>query len=361
VLKKLNRTIRIFSWLVGAFVLAELVSRLLSGVFVLSVDNLVARELSPLRWADGPFIYDEKLGWRLKPRTVYHGQGRPEGKLSIGALGLRGSPFDARRIPQQAILIVGETQTLGVSVDDSETWPAQLGAVLGEPTLNASNWSWGLDQIVLRADELVPRLRPKILLVALGSYSVAATNYKLFGLGYKPYFEIVDGKLLLAGSPAPLVRARDAGWPQSVLGYSHLVNSFMRMDAGSWISRKILKTNWIEYSKRAHVTDQSQKIVCLLMDHLAELKIQYAMRVMIVIEYSAGELFAARPSEPPVLGCAAARGLEAMDSYQPLHALARDDRQAFRMLWQGQDESYGSPNAAGNSFLVRLVQKALSR
>jgi hypothetical protein len=361
-LNKLNRAVRIFAWLFGALVLAELVSRLLSGVFVLSIDNLLARELSSLRWASGPTIYDEKVGWQLKARTQF-----PDMKLSIGALGLRGAPYDGQHIPTQAILAVGETQTLGLNVDDSDTWPAQLALMLDESVLNGSTWDWGFDQIVLRAEELVPRLRPKTLLVALTPHSVLATDYKLFGPGnlfgpgYKPYFSVVDGKLKLAGVPVPLVRAQDAGWPQSLLGYSHMVNSFMRTDAGLWIAREILKGNWIEYSRRAHLTDETQQISCLLMDRLTDMKRQYDMRVLIVIEHSAGELLAERSSEPRLIGCARASGLEAMDTDPPLRALASDHREEFRMLWQGRGESYGPPNAAGNAFVATLVREALSR
>src|SRR5262245_35475368 len=151
VFKRFGRATRIFLWLVGALVLAELIGRLVSDVFVLSIDNLVGRELSPLRWANGPLVYDDRLGWRLKPRSEYGGRGRPDGKLSIGALGLRGGTYEMRRIPQQAILAVGETATLGVNIDDGETWPAQLAVMLQQPVLNGSAWSWGLDQIVLRA------------------------------------------------------------------------------------------------------------------------------------------------------------------------------------------------------------------
>jgi hypothetical protein len=157
------------------------------------------------------------------------------------------------------------------------------------------------------------------------------------------------------------VRAQDAGWPQSLLGYSHLVNSFMRAKPGRWIARKILKKDWIEYAKRAHEEDESQQISCLLMNRLADMKQQYDMRVMIVVEYNASELLSEQQSQSWLLDCARASGLEAVDTDSPLRALASDDRQAFRMLWQGEGDSYGSPNASGNAFMAGLVHKALSK
>jgi hypothetical protein len=367
VFKRFGRATTLFLWLVGAFVLAELVGRLVSNVFVLSIDNLVGRELSPLRWANGPLIYDDKLGWRLKPRGQHGGQGRPDGKLSIGALGLRGGPYEMRRIPREAILAVGETPTLGVNVDDSETWPAQLAALLQQPVLNGSTWSWGLDQIVLRAEELLPTLLPKTLLVALRPESVAETSYKTFGLGYKPYFNIVDGKLRLEGVPVPKMsaRARDIGGPQSVLGYSHIINSLMRTGIGTWISTKTSGANWVDRARllqRAHAADQSSEIACLLMERLAELRRRYGVRVVVILAYSEGELRTTQASEhvPPVLACAQARGFETLDSYHALTTILASDRARFRNLWQGEGDSYGPPTPEGNAFMAALVHKVLA-
>lgn len=356
---------RVLGWLLVALLLMELGARLLSGVFVLSIDNLVARELSPLQWANGPLIYDDKLGWRLKPRFQAPGQGRPDGKISIGAFGLRGGSYEASRVPREAILAVGESLTLGIDVDDSETWPARLGGLLQEAVLNGSAWNWGLDQIVLRAEELVPVLRPTALLLATRPESAAETDFKTFGLGYKPYFDIVDGRLSLSGSPVPKMsaRPRDIGGSQSILGYSHLINSFMRSGVGSWMSMRLLGANWVDYSRltqRAHATDQSRQIACLLMDRLADLKTRYGMRVLVIMQYSAAELLTPRSPEsmPLMLDCARVRGLETLDSYQILHALATDDPARFKRLWQQQGDNYGPPSLEGNNFMGALVHKA---
>jgi hypothetical protein len=69
---------------------AELTFRALDGIFIFSIDNLVDRVMSPLRWANGALIFDDKLGWRLKPRFKQGGQG-PDGsrKLTFGQVGLR--------------------------------------------------------------------------------------------------------------------------------------------------------------------------------------------------------------------------------------------------------------------------------
>jgi hypothetical protein len=347
----------------GALLTIELASRLFAGVFIFSIDNLVARELSTLRWADGPYIFDERLGWRLKPRTVYPGQGRPDGKLTIGALGLRGAHVDARRIPEGALLVVGESQTLGVNVDDADTWPGRLGILLGRPVLNGATWSWGLDQIVLRVEELVPPLRPRTIVVALTPQAVAATDYLLWGLGYKPYFDVVDGNLQLAGLPVPLMtgRPRDIGWPQAILGYSHPISRLMRGRRVSRFLRWATGSAWIEHARRAHGADRSGEIACLLMQRLASLQRRLGVRVLVVMEYGAAELLGPRAAagEPPVLACGRAQGLETLDTFAPLHAMAQADPAGFRRLWQMYGSYHGPPSAEGNALVADLVRKAL--
>jgi hypothetical protein len=350
----------------AAVVFVELGWRLWSGVFVLSIDNLIARELSPLQWANGPYVYDDRLGWRLKPRFQGAGQGRPDGKLTIGAFGLRGLTNNARQVSGGGVLAVGETATIGSDIDDSETWPARLSILLQEPVLNGSAWSWGLDQIVLRAEELVPILHPSALLLATTPQSVAETNYKTYHLGYKPYFDVADGKLVLEGVPVPKrsARARDIGGPQSVLGYSHVVNSLMRTSVGSWISNFTSGTDWVSGTRLyqpAHAKDQSREIACLLMEQLADLKRRYGTRVLVIMQYSANELLTPRASQSqPTLDCAQERGLEVFDSYQPLHMLAESDPATFRRLWRRQGDSYGPPSAEGNNYLAALIGKALA-
>src|SRR5262249_2138308 len=156
--------------------------------------------------------------------------------------------------------------------------------------------------IVLRAEELMPLLRPKTLLVTLRPEAVAQTNYRAFGLGYKPYFNIVDGKLRLTGVPVPEMgeHSRDIGGPQYFLGYSYPLNTFMRNGVGSGISKSALQTEWGDHARlvqRAHASDQSQEIACLLMDRLAELKAQYGMRVVVIMAYSEGELRTPRTAD----------------------------------------------------------------
>jgi hypothetical protein len=355
---------RALVWLLLLLVLAELIWRLLSGVFVLSIDNLVARELSPLQWSNGPLIYDDRLGWRLKPRFQGLGQGRPDGKLTFGAFGLRGAPYEASRVPRQAILAVGESLTLGVNVDDSETWPARLGTRLQEAVLNGSTWSWGLDQIILRVEELVPVLHPTILLVAARPESVLETDFKTFGLGYKPYFEVAEGKLVLRGVPVPrrTASAQDIGGPQAVLGYSQIVNSLMGTGVGTWISTQLLRANWIDYSRlaqRAHATDQSREIACLLMERFAHLQSRSGIRVLVIMGYSPSELLSpSTEAIPLLLACAQAVGLEVLDTYQALHALATDDAVAFKRLWQ-QGAGEGQLSVEGNDFMAALVGNKL--
>jgi hypothetical protein len=121
------------------------------------------------------------------------------------------------------VLAVGETPTLGNNIDDRDTWPAQLTGKLRQPVLNGATWSWGFDQMVRRAEELVPLVMPSVLLViGVSTPSLTVAGFETLGLGYKPYFGSRTANWVLAGTPVPQFgrRVRDIGGPQLIFGYS---------------------------------------------------------------------------------------------------------------------------------------------
>ena len=75
------------------------------------------------------------------------------------------SPVTADSRP--TILAVGDSCTYGDEVSDNETWPAYLEAEMGTRVWNAGVFGYGLDQAVLRAEVLLPKLKPDILIVGL--------------------------------------------------------------------------------------------------------------------------------------------------------------------------------------------------
>src|SRR5260370_1132446 len=72
-------------------------------------------------------------------------------------------PADATDGPP--VLATGDSYTQGDEVDNDHTWPAQLQGLLRRRTINAGVAAYGFDQIVLRTEQLVPVVRPGLIVL----------------------------------------------------------------------------------------------------------------------------------------------------------------------------------------------------
>src|SRR5579862_9761990 len=101
--------------------------------------------------------YDELLGYEPIPGYKDTLLGRP---ISFDANGLREHDLNGPPPSGPPILAIGDSFTEGYLVGNDETWAANLQRITGRPVLNGGVRSYGIDQIVLRAERLVPRLNP---------------------------------------------------------------------------------------------------------------------------------------------------------------------------------------------------------
>lgn len=146
-----------------------------------------------------PARHDPRLGYVPAPGASLRD---PHwGTVHIDARGLRengGAPPP----PGRTILAVGDSFTFGDQVNDRETWPAALERRLGMRVANGGVFGYGFDQIVLRAEALLPELSPDALVVSVIPDDVQRTEFS-YRFAHKPYFERVDGALALRNQPVP--------------------------------------------------------------------------------------------------------------------------------------------------------------
>jgi hypothetical protein len=180
----------------------------------------------------------------------------------------------------------------------------------------------------------------------------------------KPYFTIENGDLLLHNEPVPRLASssRDIGWLRSVFGHSYLVHYVMtRLNLLQWwVSSSSMRIKW-ELS-----TEEAKEVGCLLMQRLARIRDQRAIRLALVVQYSGPEII-----EQPlhwerdrsyILACAERQGLEVVDTLEPLQsAYKNSDLASFQRLWQMQDNNrvYGHMSAEGNRLIANFVAKRL--
>jgi hypothetical protein len=283
--------------------------------------NFLRESTATGRWR-GIVEWDSQLGY--VPRSGYSGRDQlgaallsfDENRLRVHR---RGDPRPAKESPP--ILVVGNSYAMGEEVSDDETFPAHLQALLDRRVLNGGVLGYGMDQIVLRAEQLVAAFDPDILLVSVIADDVRRTeNRVLWGID-KPYFDVVGDALVLRNVPVPRTMARaPLGIARRVLGYSFLV------DVG--IRRLGLEGWWLRgtplHVERAH--DQGAQVSCLLMNRLRQLGNQYGLRVLVVAIYTpqAWLRVSTRGFEEEIIGnlleCARKSGIETLDTGKDFEA-----------------------------------------
>lgn len=174
------------------------------------------------------FQPDPRLGYRLRPS--FHGEdvalsGEFEVPVETDALGLR--PHGGRRPPVGGVLALGDSLTFGEGVTAGETYSARLEDALGVPVADAGVPGYSSRQAALLAEELVPRLRPRVVLItfeALWDEQRCAEPfvYKegyIVGSRYAHRLHLVGDNLVLEQIDAPVLGPLSV----ALMRYSHLL------------------------------------------------------------------------------------------------------------------------------------------
>lgn len=300
---------------------------------------------------------DEGLGYA--PRAGFSGANHGLGShVTFDADGLRvhrqGQPPPARTMPP--ILVVGDSYAMGDQVLDDETWPAHVEAGLDRRVLNGGVSGYGLDQIVLRAERLVPAFRPDLTILSFIADDVRRAEARILWGLEKPYFDIVDGALVLRNVPVrPPASGADAqplDPVRRVLGYSLMADIVMR--------RLGLHAYW-RRGQTSHIVpahDRGEQVACLMMARLRRLGEVHGTRILVVAQYSPQtwleEPF--RREEVRVvanlLACARAQGLDTFDTFGAVEA-------AIRTHGFGHAYSGTHLTAAGNRLTADAVLRHL--
>lgn len=326
--------------------------RYVDGMPLVPRTNLIEWTLDLIRTNTSVMVHDEMLGWRLR-EDVAVGQGA----FTTGTLGVRMNSGEPRPLPKGAILAVGDSFTVGSGVDDDQTWPAHLERLTGTPVLNGAAGAWGVDQMVLRAEQLGPQLESRAVVVGILAQDSLRNNFEVYGGAYKPFFGIEGDSAVLRGVPVPRVgeRGLDLNIWRRVFGHSYLLH---------WTTRRLGLTSWwldqTALYRKIHPDKLGVEISCHLMDRLVDLGEQLSARIIVVMQWGAAEAMLDEPPwyGPPVVSCARERGIETLDTYKALHELSKKDHERYVGLWLDEGGVLGHMSAAGNEYIASLIAQA---
>jgi len=308
-------------------------------------------------------LYDPVIGY--VPRGMYRWD-----KYSGGEKGIRLNatlPTDAPwPTPLKGgILAVGDSFTYGSEVHDSESWPAQLEFMLGMPVLNAGAGGYGIDQAVLRAEQLLDTVEPVAIVVSFIPNCVGRNEFSLHSGGLsKPYFDVVDGRLELRNVPVPAYRPaiEHIGHVRAILGYSYTL---------LWLADRLgFRSRWLVFEPETRVVhNKGAEVSCLLWHRLAERVAGRNIRLMALAQYAGiqvGGEDASRKSNhvEKILECAREAGYLVVDSYPDLRRAFETDPASFWSLWVKQTYDKGTQHtghmsASGNRFTASLLSEAI--
>lgn len=247
--------------------------------------------------------YDRALGWRLKDhldRPGFHTVERGIRRNSAAQSGLRPGH----------VLAVGSSFTSGVDVADEQSWPAQLERLAGQPVDNAAVGGYALDQIVLRAEQLLSMERPRVLLIGVMESGIAWSGYTVT-FAPKPFFTVEGAAPLVHNIPVPSREQAEPFEPViKVLSHSHVLDRLMaRLDPGGW------------YSGRLPAHNDPVDVSCRLLQRLKQETDRLEIQPILVSELWASEVMAADVAPrrlASVLQCGRLAGYQIIDTFGAL-------------------------------------------
>jgi hypothetical protein len=284
-----------------------------------------------------PTIYDPELGYVPRPRATNYGPDR----VNVDDEGLRRNGNFAPS-PGPPILAVGDSYTWGSQVSDDETWPARLEQMLDRRVLNAGVNGYGVDQIVMRAERLVPNYRPAALVVAIIGDDIKRCAFAYRYLRWRPYYTVEGNSLRLHNVPIP----RESPPPPPKSAFRDLLR---RSDLADSLLKRLAPEWWSLDEGTLQVHRDFVNVAILLMDRLGNLQRRSGVPVLLVVEHAAE--FEA-PSVQRVVARARSQGLQALDLSEPVRVLS--DRT------KGTPEAFarGHFTARGNRWVAdRIAEK----
>jgi hypothetical protein len=280
----------------------------------------------------GRFVYDAQLGFVQRA-------GFSSSNLTYDQRGLRHMPpVSADATDGPPVLATGDSYTQGDEVADSETWPAYLQAIVKRRTINAGVAAYGLDQTVLRSEQLVAQFKPGLLIVGFIADDLRRAEMSRTWGAEKPYFTLKGDALDLHNVPVPQPpRPEDTLdiW-QWTFGWSVLLDTVLLHQGWQY--------EWVVDHQRATPAGTGERLACPLMKRLAALGVptlvvaQYDFYVWENAEFGQKQ----RRLSQLVLKCADAAGLASLDLYdETAAAIQKDGRQKVYLAWHPSPEGYG--------------------
>jgi len=311
--------------------------------------NFLAEERT-LFSAGFPCRYDEYLGWI--PKEGYSGKKNYWGtEVTIKEYGIRSNGKDEMPLSSSTppILAVGDSFTFGDYVSNHESWPAILENLLGQKVINGGVFGYGIDQSYLRAEQLIETFKPGIVIFGFHPDDINRCELSERTAVGKPFFEIVDDRLVQRNIPVPRPSQKKVIGPlRHLLGYSYFVHEIMMSRfPGYWLEGK----NWLS-NKKVH--SDGETVACLLFQKLEEVaKAHKVKQVYVLVQYTADPTPEEFSRVDNVVSGINNLSLQVIDLRYELSKIRMADEEKYEGLFSGH------MTGEGNYFVARVLEEAI--
>jgi hypothetical protein len=171
--------------------------------YILLAHDLIALYVPPYRRHT---TYDPELGWVDKPNVHISDLYGPGLSFTTNSAGFRNKREFAVRIPANTTRVVctGDSFTLGVGVDDDQTWCHLLTTLEPHPeAVNMGQPGYGADQAYLLYKRVGSQLEHNVHLFALIGPDIDRMLSAQFQGYDKPLIDLEHGSLALRNVPVP--------------------------------------------------------------------------------------------------------------------------------------------------------------
>jgi hypothetical protein len=219
--------------------------------------------------------------------------------------------------------------------------------------INAAAGGWAADQIVMRAESLLPVLEPATVIVSLYHDDIARSRFRVYGGANKPFFTVENGELVHHNRPVPLYTGRPEETPRWLIlpSYSYLV--LFTMDRLGWSSWwQTYSTSYVKAADNDPVA-----VTCELIRRLQRELARRGTRLLLVMQYGAGEVEERPANASAVIACARQAGIDTLDLWDDLAAEYRHSFEGYARLWTGRDgqKMFGHMSSLGNRFVAERI------
>jgi hypothetical protein len=349
-----NVALLLFS-LLAPLLAIEFGYRLMAGLPLLKLANWRTEHVVMVNLGELKAIPDPVLGWTNKSSSY-----NEDGYTTLEH-GVRKN-FDETTIRTGGMLAAGDSFTEGWEVKDQESWPAVLEKLTSVPVINAGAGGYGADQTILRAEQMLPIVKPKILLIGFHEIAITRAGHTAFGAP-KPYFTFDNGELRY--HPATFVQPREKNtiaWRtayriREALGYSAFADYLLsRLDPNFWHGDPDRDLYQRSGADEVDVT-------CALLKRLKSRADQDGVHMMLFLQYYATLILESDRPGPyslAVAACARDVGIRVVDQFAPLHAIVAAGGPAIiRDYYWLSDGVFGHMTAKGNAHAANLIFAAL--